>query len=139
MPAIAALHAADPRKELQKKVGDISDLKLFHNAIMVAVYIRPTTMKLKGGHSLIMPDKVQDEDRYQGKIGLVVAKGPIAFLDDDRTQFHGQDVEIGEWVVFRPSDGFQLTLVRPGQEAVLCRLLVEADIRARVTQPDTIW
>jgi hypothetical protein len=144
MPAVAALHAGDPRKELLKKVGDISDLQLFHNSILVAVYIRPKEMQLKGGHTLIMPDKVQDEDRYQGKIGLVIAKGPIAFVDDERTSFHGQDVEIGDWVAFRASDGWQITLVRghgatSTDNAVLCRVLVEADIRARVPAPDYLW
>lgn len=141
MPAIAAHHAGDPRKELLKRVGDISDLEIFHNAILVAVYIRPKEMQLAGGKTLIMPDKVQDEDRYQGKVGLVIKKGPMAFVDDERTSFHGQDVKIGDWVAFRASDGWQLNIIRGygSDSAVLCRVLVEADIRARMPTPDYIW
>jgi hypothetical protein len=136
MPAMKALHAGDPVKELLKKVGDISDLQLFHNAILIAIYIRPNVIQLAGGKTLEIPDQTVKEDEYQGKVGLVIGKGPIAFVDDERVTFHGQDVEIGDWVVFRASDGWPLTLTR---NKVLCRILVEADIRARISAPDYIW
>jgi hypothetical protein len=143
MPALLAVHAKDPRKELLKAVGDISDLELFSNGILVAIYLRPEVAQL-GGTKLFLPNNLAGktgEDRYQGKVGLVVGKGPQAFIDDERTQFHGQDVKIGDWVLFRASDGWPVTLVRgPGtDDAVLCRILVESDIRARISQPDYVW
>lgn len=143
MPALQAVHATDPRKELLKKVGDISDYRWFHNSIVAAIYHRPNKTTL-GGKEFFLPDNLSGktgEDRYQGKVGLVIAKGPLAFVDDERVSFHGQNVEIGDWVVFRASDGFQITLVRGPRpdDAVLCRVFTEADIRAIVPSPDAVW
>lgn len=143
MPPMLATHAGDPAKELLKKVGNISELELFHNAILVAIYMRPETTTL-GGKPFFLPDSVAGktgEDRFQGKVGLVISKGPLAFESDERTDFKGQNVEIGEWVCFRASDGWQLNLVRGPKidDAVHCRLLVESDIRARIPSPDFIW
>ncbi len=144
MPALLAVHDKDPRKELLKKVGDISDIELYDNGILIAVYLRPNEAKIAGGHTLIMPDNLAGktgEDRYQGKVGLVIGKGLLAFVDDERTKFHGQDVGIGDWVIFRASDGWPITLVRGPRtdDQVLCRILVESDIRARISQPDSVW
>lgn len=141
MPATLAFHEKDPRKELLKRVGDISKLELFHNAVLVAIYQRPSEIQLAGGTKLIIPDKTKDEDLYQGKVGLVIAKGPIAFVDDDHDKWHGQDVEVGDWICFRASDGWQITLVRgpATDQTVRCRVLMERDIRARIPTPDYVW
>jgi len=43
-------------------------------------------------------------------------------------------IEVNDWVVFRPSDGWGLTV--NGQ---MCRLLDDLVIRGRVEHPDIIW
>jgi hypothetical protein len=135
MPALLAVHDKDPRKELLKKVGDISDFDLFGNAILIAIYIRPK-IATHGTLTLHLPDSTVKEDEYQSKTGLVLKLGPLAYKDDEQTQFHGQTVKPGDWVVYRPSDGWALTLPR---NQVLCRMLTESGIRMRIPAPDLVW
>ena len=122
-------HAGDPRAELMSSVGDISGIKIFNNWILVAVYKRPE--KTLGG--IILTDNTRKEDEYQGKVGLVLKKGPLAFVDDDKASFNGQDVELGEWIAFRVSDGWSLEV-----NGVICRMLQDVQIRLGLPSPDVI-
>lgn len=123
-------HDVDPKQELLGKLPTDGVITTFHNQVLVAIYIRP---KVTAG-GIHITDETRKEDEYQGKVGLVIDKGPLAFKDDGRNQFHGQDVEIGEWIVFRASDGFQLHV-----GDVLCRVLQDVDLKARVSSPDLVF
>jgi co-chaperonin GroES (HSP10) len=127
--AMKMTHAGDPRAELMSSVGDISGIKIFNNWILVAVYKRPE--KTLGG--IILTDNTRKEDEYQGKVGLVLKKGPLAFVDDDKASFNGQDVELGEWIAFRVSDGWSLEV-----NGVICRMLQDVQIRLGLPSPDVI-
>src|SRR5215831_17529601 len=98
------IHKEPPDQVLRKQVGDISELDLFHNWVLVAIYIRPATSTL-GGKEFHYADRTRDEDKYQGVVGLVLKKGAAAFQDDVTKTFHGNNVEVGDWVFFRASDG----------------------------------
>ena len=130
MSIIQMQHDVDPKAELLKKIGDISELEIFNNQILVAVYIRP--QKTKGG--IIMTDRARDEDKYQGKIGLIVKKGRDAFIDESGSWFKDLNVDVGDWVLFRPSDGWQMEV-----NSVTCRVLEDTAVRGRVQNPDAIW
>lgn len=130
MATMSMLHTVDPAVELREKVGDISKIEVMHNQILVAVYIRPE--KTKGG--LYLADQTRNEDRYQGKAGLVLKKGPLAFVDDDANKFMGQNVEPGEWIFYRVSDGFPLIL-----NGTLCRLLEEVHVKGKIPSPDVVF
>ena len=135
MPALKAVHAINPKTELLKKVGDLSDFKITFNQILCAVYLRPAQAQFKT-LKLELPDGTRDEDRYQGKVGLVLKMGPRAFVDDAERQFHNFSVRVGDWIVFRASDGWQITLA---ENQVLCRMFTEWDIRGVVASPDFVW
>ena len=77
---------------------------------------------------------IKDEYKNQGKVGLVLKKGPKAFVDPENKWFEGVTVDLDEWIVFRPSDGWQITVNR-----VLCRILDDVDIRGRIDHPDRVW
>lgn len=130
MTALRMTHSVDPATELKAKVGDLSKVEIMHNQILVAVYIRPE----RTASGLYLADKTRDEDRFQGKAGLVLKKGPLAFVDDDANKFHGQDVNIGDWVFYRVSDGFPVNI--NGQ---LCRLLEEVHIKGKIPSPDVVY
>jgi co-chaperonin GroES (HSP10) len=130
MSKVAMLHENDPRGVLMKEVGDVSNVEIFNMQVLVAVYIRPE--KTKSG--IILSDKTRDEDRYQSKVGLIVKKGPSAFVDDGGKWFSGLDVNEGDWIVFRPSDGWNITV-----NGTLCRMLDDMSIRARISHPDQVW
>jgi len=120
-------HAVDPREQLIRAIGDLSKIKVFNNHILCAVYKRPE--KLASG--LHLPDQVRKEDDFQGKVALVLKKGPLAFVDDDRTAFGGQNVEVGDWVVVRSSDGWKLNI-----NGHLCHMIQDVQIKLAIPEPD---
>ena len=130
MPPALMSHIEDPANEIRKRIGDISNIEVLHNQILVGVYIRPE--KTKGG--ILLTSQTRDEDRYQGKAGLVLKKGPLAFVDDDNNKFHGQNVDVGDWVFYRVSDGFPLVL-----NGTLCRLLEEVHVKGKIPSPDVVF
>ena len=106
MPFMRMEHEADPAENLKAELGDVSSVEVFNNQILVAVYIRP--QKTKSG--IILTSQTTDEDRYQSKVGLVIKKGPQAFQDSSGEWFNGVKIEEGDWIVFRPSDGWSITV-----------------------------
>lgn len=124
------VHSVDPAEELRKSIGDLSNIKIYNNWILCAVYKRSE----QTASGVYLPDSFRKEDEYQGKVGLVVKKGPIAFVDDDRTNFNGQNVELNDWIVFRASDGWSLNV-----NGVLCRMLQDTNIRMAVPSPDVVF
>ena len=88
--------------------------------------------KTKSG--IILSDQTRSEDRYQGKVGLVLKKGPTAFVDPDNKWFVDTDVEVGDWVYFRVTDGWSINV-----HGVSCRMLEDTDIRGSTKYPDAVW
>src|SRR5271166_130069 len=127
-------HKEDPADELRRKAGSVDGIELFHNQILVAIYVRPE--RTRGG--IILADVTRKEDIFQGKVGLVLKKGPLAFVDDARNQFQGQNVDVGDWIAFRTSDGWQLR-VNGSDGQVPCRILEDVHVKARLTSPDEIY
>lgn len=130
MPYARMTHDIDPRKTIHDEMGDISDVELFHNQVLAAIYVRPE--KTKGG--LYLTNSLRDEDKWQGKVGLIVKAGPDAFKDETGRWFNGVNINVGDWIYFRPSDGWQLTI-----HGVLCRILDDTDVRGRIPAPDAVW
>jgi len=135
LPHILMDHSAvDPREELFERLGDISDIELFHNNVVVAIYKRPE--KTKSG--IILTSSHLEEDVYQGKCGLVVKMGPSAFQSDGNWSM--PDIKVGDWVFFRASDGWNMSIRgNDKKEAVQCRRLKDTSIEGRITHPDMIW
>lgn len=130
MRALQMVHDTDPKEDIFTKLRGLEDkLSVFGNFVLVAVYVRPTMTK----SGIILADNTRKEDVYQGKVGLVLKKGPTAFVSDDRYDFKGQDVARGDWVGFRVSDGWQLKL---GDVDV--RMLQDVDIKFTVDEPDIL-
>lgn len=141
---IAEAAAFDPAKPLWDAAGDLSDYEVFHNLVLVATYIAPPKV-IKGhdGKDIVFhrTDKAHDEDRFQGKVGLVLRTGPVAFLDDAVAKFGGITVKPGDWVVYRPSDGHELFIRdrSKSNEGLSCRVIEDTFIRGRVKDPSLIY
>jgi co-chaperonin GroES (HSP10) len=123
-------HEEDPAALIIKKIGNLDNITIFGNRILLGVYERPA--KTKSG--IILTDQTRREDEYQGKAALVLKKGPTAFVSDANYDFNGQDVEIGDWVAIFVSDGRQLVV--NGQ---LCRLVEDQHIRLKIPAPDIVF
>jgi len=130
MPAMLMSHDTDPREALLEKVGSLESVELFNNQVLVAIYVRPE--KTRSG--IILADTTRDEDKSQGKVGLVVKLGSDAFDDPSGKWFNGTKLEIGDWVFFRASDGWAISI-----NQVPCRILDDTNVRGRVQQPDQVW
>ena len=122
MPPMIMQHDVDPAEQLRKELGDLSNLEIFNNQILCAVYLRPE--KTKSG--IYVPDKNRDEDRFQSKMGLVVKLGPSACEDPTGEWFKGVKIKENDWLILRPSDGWSITV-----RGVLCRLVEDVNIKGR--------
>lgn len=123
------LHEEDPIEKIEKDISDLSCIDIFHNQVLVAVYSRPE--KTRSG--ILLAHSTRDEDRFQSKIGLVLKKGPDAFVSRGEWEFPNA-IEERDWVIFRPSDGWSITV-----NGVLCRILVDTSIKGRISHPDHVW
>jgi len=134
MTILAMHHENDPKQAIIDAVGDLSPATVMHNELLVGVYIRPDSYKTKTGHEIFLTQNFREEDKFQGKVGVVLAKGPLAFVDDADIQFHGQDVNVGDWIVFHSGDGWSLTI-----RGVLCRMVRDNAVRMIVPTPDFVY
>lgn len=123
-------HETDPKQQILDALGDLSQIELFNNQVLCAVYIRPSRTK----SGIYLSDKTVDEDRFQGKVGLLVGMGPSAFQDDSGQWFDRATFSLHDWLVFRPSDGWNITI-----NGVLCRILSDTQIKMRISAPDVAW
>lgn len=137
MPSTLMEHEVDPREEILQRVGELKDVEVFGSDILIAVYMRP--QKTKSG--IILTDNMRGEDAFQGKVGLIVKMGPTAYVDEDGEKF--RDIKEKDWVVFRASDGWPVTLNAANsvssKDAVICRIITDINIRMRVSSPDAIY
>lgn len=123
-------HASAPKGMMLKELGDLSELRLMGIQVLIGVYIRPERTK----SGIFLTPKNLDEDRYQSKVGLVLKMGPSAFVDDDGKFFAGDPPKVGDWVVYRPSDGWPITI-----NGVLCRMFSDASVRMQIPHPDAVY
>jgi co-chaperonin GroES (HSP10) len=130
---LAEDYAADPKGFLLDRCAWAKQVTVFHNWVITATYFLPHKIG-SGKVTLILPDSVHDEALYQGKVGVVIAKGPLAFRDDDHIKFYDQTVEIGDWVVFDIMEGRQFTMDR-----IHCRRLKDTQIVMRIPDPRLVY
>jgi len=130
MPYMRMSHTVDPAKALTDELGNLDDIEIFNNQLLIATYVRPE-MTASG---IMLPGATRDEDKHQGKVGLVVKKGPEAFEDPENRWFKGLKVNVGDWVFLRVTDGWSINV-----HGVPCRMVDDTDIRGRTKFPDGVW
>lgn len=124
--------ADDPADAIRKALGSsLNDIEIFGAQILVGTYIEPE--KTSGG--IFRPQSSIQESLYQGSIGLVLKKGPWAFQNDERLQidWKGQNVDVGDWVVFRYSSAWEQHL-----NGVSVRFVDDRDIKAVISSPSLL-
>lgn len=123
-------NSKDVKKDIQRTVGDLNGVKVKWNMVLVATYIRPE--KTAGG--IIRPQTNVGEDEFQGKVGLVLKLGPMAYQDDEETQFQGEKVEEGEWAVYKVGEAWSVNI-----NGYPCRLVKDSSIRMVVDDPSIVF
>lgn len=130
MPHLPMQHDGDVAKKLVESLGDLSGIELFHGQALLAVYLRPT--KTKSG--LYLPEDHVADDKFQSKVGLLIKKGPEAFNDTSGQWFSGLTINEGDWLFYRPADGWGITV-----NGVLCRMFEDISIKGRIPHPDAVY
>lgn len=123
-------------------------IRVLRNRVLVCTYVEAEVT----ASGIIKPQSRIDESKYQGKVGLVLKLGPVAFdydeirhdLEDPSAtpeavnEYHGVPV-VGDWVFFRGSDTWDCALaVEPGK-GVHCRFINDDSIVGVISDPSTIW
>ncbi len=124
--------ASDIWAKVNPHMDDLGDLVQLGD-ILVALYQRPE--KTDGG--VFLTDKMRGEDIYQGKSGLVIKMGPLAFHDEPAYSppiTWPVKPKIGDWILFRASDGWPLII---GEQH--CRIVNERGVRMILNRPDVVF
>ena len=130
MPQMLMAHEIDPARLILDTIGDLDDFEIFGNFVLLGVYERPNVTKT----GIYIPDQTRGEDKHQGKAGLVLKKGPMAFVSDSNYDFGDSNVEVGDWVSIWVSDGRAIVINKQ-----LCRLVEDQYIRLKIPAPDVVF
>jgi hypothetical protein len=130
------------KQEILSRLGDISEVEIAQNEVLIAVYFRP-----KKVGRFYMPDENLKEDKYQGKTGLVVKIGSACRFqrtNPDTGVTYGLDIRLHDWVVTRTSDTWPFEINTNPESAdpkdfVFCRLVYDDQIRMRVPRAGMVW
>lgn len=113
------------------KLGSLERLRLNGNRVLCVTYITPSISK---GGIHFLPTQTE-ESIYQGKVGYIIKKGPLAFVDDDKTKFMGFTPVVGDWVFYRPS----LAIMQLRYDGIDCRVFSDSDIAGDILDPEKMW
>lgn len=108
------------------QLGDLDHIEVMLNRVLCATYIGHE--KTAGG--IIKPQPVVAEDIWQNKCALVIKTGPAAFISDSVRNFFSQNVEKGDWAVFKVGNSSQVEI-----NGVPCRIVYDEHIEVIVTDP----
>src|SRR5271163_1771702 len=124
----AVSEAEDQKQEIFSWIGDVSDDVILNDEVLVATYARRQFVLTKDGKKMWLSDEELIENRYQGKVGLLLKCGPEAFKYNGSfstfTPLAGESVQEydarlvkhtpkpGDWVLYRSSDGYEAALRR---------------------------
>ena len=141
MPApLRVAHKTDPRDDIYEDLQHV--IPLFQpvgDQVLLVMYERG---KQKGGGDvktdggIIIPQSATGalaEDKWQGKAGLVVAMGPIAFTEDESHKWGGVVPKIGDWVLISIGDSYSFDL--PGDRRA--RQVADSSIKV-ILQPEAL-
>jgi hypothetical protein len=122
--------AADPKKAIIAAVGDLSGAKISCDLVLLGTYIR--NEMTKGG--IIRPTETLKEDEYQGKVGLVLKTGPLAYADWESDSERGNQAELHTWVVYAIKDSWPVQI-----NGTACRFIPYDKIRMQIVDPAMVF
>jgi co-chaperonin GroES (HSP10) len=130
MKALAMIHDVDPRRAIMEAAEPYLDgFEPLGAQVLVAIYQRPQ----RTASGLYLSDGVRTEDLWQGKCGLVLKMGPLAFVEDETHRFGDRVPKPGDWVVYRVGDSWPFLI-----EKTNCRFVEDVAIKAIVNRPDVV-
>lgn len=122
--------AKDPKAAIIAAVGDISQVKVSSDLVLLGTYIR--NEKTAGG--IIRPLDVLKEDEFQGKVGLVLKRGPVASGGWETEEDAGEFAKLHTWVVYQIKDAWPCQI-----NGIACRFVPYEKIRAQIPDPSMVF
>lgn len=145
MPAPLRLHhKTDPKQDIIDDVGDlVRHFQPLGAGVFIVMYERGNqkgTAEVTTQGGIIVPATATGalaEDKYQGKVGLVMALGPIAFKEDDNHQWGGVTPQVGDWVMISVGDTYSFDLPGPRR----ARFVEDVNVKFVVSPAafDAVW
>lgn len=137
------------KKSILTALGDLDQYQLLDEECLIAIFAESNVLsRVKNAVTgemveLIGTDNRANESRYQGKAGLLVKAGPVAFKYHNNGQpYDGERPEVGDWVVSYPQDGREIWLrgmdAPRGTEWVCCRRIHWNRIFMKVADPRVV-
>ena len=137
---LRVVETVDPRTLIQQQVGDfLPHINPIGTGVLIVLYERGKQhgdIKTAGG--IIVPEVklgALSEDKYQGKVGLVIRTGPAAFLEDANHKWADRLPQEGDWVLCRHSDMFMFDLPNDRRGAIVS----DVHVMAILDKPDIVW
>jgi hypothetical protein len=130
-------YAANPKEFLLSRCQLAMANSEYTRALVVcATYCLPAFDILPGGLPFHRSQTTILESLYQGKVGLIIGMGPLAFVDTGNITFGGNKYRfgIGDWVQWDIHAARQFTINR-----IHCRYLNDTQIIARVKDPRLVY
>ncbi len=168
MNTVATLHQVDQEqveivvREMTKVLGSLSAITLSGQDVLVGVFIRPGSKKIRGANGQMLEFHIGGtgaeavEDIFQGKIVRILKLGPQAFCTKtfprllDEWGHEDNLPKVGDWVAMKSNDGIQVSYKGPGSESTdffkdmqkvpsnggwPCRIVSFSDIIVKVSDP----
>lgn len=151
---VRVLHQIDPADEIRQSIGWVIDgLTVTGCDVLLAMYERVGQGERRSIGGIIIPDTkggAATEDKYQGKVGLVVAMGPLAFKEDETHRWGNVVPNVGDWVLINVNESFSFDVPvysnsakRIGSPDGQRRMRLVQDVYARIIASpsvfDAIW
>ena len=133
LAAMRMVHDEPPAEVIWREVGPLDRIEVVGQYLLVCLYVRPATRTIGG---IEIPETATEDDRYQGRVGMVLKLGAQAFIDSavPPVTFGGFKCAPGDWVVYRPSDGMRFQVGKRD-----CRLIADVHVKMRLGTPDEIY
>jgi co-chaperonin GroES (HSP10) len=120
----------DPKLAVWHALGDsLDELVLYRNDVLLVT--APIMAKSEGG--IYYADNTKKEVRFQGKIGMIVRIGEVAFNDAEIWPNENTRPTVGDWVVYRNADTHECAINK-----LSCRFIKDYLIIGKVSTPDAI-
>jgi hypothetical protein len=122
--------AADKKTAIIKAVGDLSGVRVCSDLVLMGTYIQGD--RTAGG--VYRPTTVLQESEFQGKVGLVLKAGPLAFGDWEDDDERGQNAKPHTWVIYQIKDAWPMQF-----NQTACRMIPYNKIRMVISDPELVF
>lgn len=122
-------HDVDPKTAIVEAIGALTGYALSGHQVLIGIYVRPAATV----SGFIHHNTARKEDEYQGKVGIILKMGPLAFSELAPAWPDQKTPAVGDWVGFRQMEGVARSI-----NGKMCKIFEDKQIRELLPHPDFI-